>query len=108
MERKKKKRRFRLFHLICIFLLFYVSIVFIHQQKLMKSLEAKKTENMLEVKDLEKEIKQLEKEIENSDSLEFVEKVARDELGMVKPKEIIYVDKNKTKNPFFNLFKKDN
>ena len=74
----------------------------------MKNLQSKRHEVLGEVQTLEKEIEDLNKEIENSDSLQFVEKVARDELGMVKPREIIYIDKNKNKNPFLSFIKKQN
>lgn len=47
------------------------------------------------VKQLNKDIDSLNKEIKNANTLDFVEKTARDDLGMVKPKEIIYIDKNK-------------
>ena len=43
------------------------------------------------------EIDNLNSELENSSSADFVEKVAREELGMVKPREVIYVDKDKEK-----------
>ncbi|NMA49960.1 MAG: hypothetical protein GX947_09410, partial [Tissierellia bacterium] len=51
-----------------------------------------------------RDIDGLSKEIGKSGTLEFVEKVAREDLGMVKPREIIYIDKSK-KN--YNLFDKD-
>jgi cell division protein FtsB len=69
----------------------------------MEDLEAKKEYNLEEIQALEKEIGNLNEEIENSDTLQFVEKVARDDLGMVKPREIIYIDKNKKKNHFLNI-----
>lgn len=56
------------------------------------------------VEQLNKEIKGLEKEIKNSDSIKYVEKVAREELGMVKPKEVVYVDKEKAKEKNNNDF----
>ena len=74
----------------------------------MQELQAKKEHNMLEVQALEKEIESLNKEIESSDTLQFIEKVARDDLGMVKPREIIYIDTNKNRNPFFNIRKRQN
>lgn len=74
----------------------------------MQELQAKKDYNMAEVQALEKEIESLNREIESSDTLQFVEKVARDDLGMVKPREIIYIDKNKNRNPFFNIRKRQN
>ena len=43
-----------------------------------------------------------------SGTLEFIEKVAREELGMVKPREIIYIDVNKPRDPLFDIFSKDN
>lgn len=49
------------------------------------------------VEQLNKDIKGLKKEIKDSGSIKYVEKVAREELGMVKPKEVVYVDKEKAK-----------
>lgn len=53
------------------------------------------SENKDAIIKLNNEISQLQREIKNADTLEFVEKVARDDLGMVKPREIVYIDKNK-------------
>ena len=108
MKRKKSKKRFKLFHLLIYFMFLYVIAIFWNQRTLMKNLEAKKIINEAEVKILEKEIKDLEKEIENSEGLQFVEKVARDDLGMVKPREIIYIDKDRKKNPFLKIIKDEN
>lgn len=108
MAKKKKRKGIRIIHVFLIFLAIYVAVVLNHQRSLMKDLNTKMLKNQSEIDQLNKEIDILNKEIESSDTLEFVEKVARDELGMVKPREIIYIDKNKTKNPFFNIFKKDN
>ena len=49
------------------------------------------------ISNLKLEIDNLNSELENSSSADFVEKVAREELGMVKPREVIYVDKDKEK-----------
>lgn len=106
--KKRKKRRFRFRRLLIIGFLIYLSAIFIHQSTLINNLEDKKLKAEMEIKELETDIRSLTKEIENSDSLEFVEKIARDDLGMVKPREIIYIDQNKVKNPFISSFKKDN
>lgn len=106
--KKKKRRRLKLGRLLLIGLVIYLSAILINQNTLMNGLENKKHNTEIEIKELERDIRDLTIEIENSDSLEFVEKVARDDLGMVKPREIIYIDKNKIKNPFANIFKKDN
>lgn len=42
-----------------------------------------------------KEIKATGQMIRNSDDLAFAEKVAREDLGMVKPREVIYIDKQR-------------
>ena len=74
----------------------------------MKNLKVKKEIHNKEIQAMEREIAKLESEIENSSSLDFVEKVARDELGMVKPREIIFIDKDKKKNNFLSPLKEDN
>ncbi|MDY2986839.1 MAG: septum formation initiator family protein [Peptoniphilus sp.] len=48
-----------------------------------------------EIKTLKSDIKNLEEEKKSSGSLEFIEKVAREDLGMVKPREVVYIDKEK-------------
>lgn len=108
MARKRKKRKLRLAHIVLLSVIIYVLLIFRNQNILKKELEAKKEIVQSEINELEQEIDELNKEIENSDSLQFVEKVARDELGMVKPREIIYIDKNKKKNPFLKIRKGDN
>lgn len=52
------------------------------------------TENESVINELNTSISDLEEQIANSKSDEFIEKVAREDLGMVKPREIIYVVKD--------------
>ena len=52
------------------------------------------TENDSVINELNTSISVLEEQIANSKSDEFIEKVAREDLGMVKPREIIYVVKD--------------
>ena len=60
--------------------------------------------NKKEISNLKLEIDNLNSELENSSSTDFVEKVAREDLGMVKPREVIYVDKNKEKDSKINKY----
>lgn len=108
MEKKRKRKRLKLRHLAICFLFAYLGLIFWNQKTLMKRLETRRQAIEAEVNTLEREIESLNKEIEDSDSLQFVEKIARDELGMVKPREMIYIDKNKKKNPFLAAIKKHN
>lgn len=97
---KKRKSGFKIRHLVVFLFILYIVSTLISQKSGMKKLEAEKLETEKEVETLQKEIDNLEDEIKNSNSLEFIEKTAREELNMVKPREIIYIDKNRSKDPF--------
>jgi cell division protein DivIC len=49
-----------------------------------------------QIKQEEESIKNVKKEIENYKTDEYIEKIARERLKMVKPGEIIYIDINKS------------
>lgn len=102
MRKKRRKKGFRLKHFIIILIMFWLGKTLISQSIMMKELNARKKQQQEEITKLEEEIKELESEIENKDSLEFVEKVAREELRLVKPREIIYIDINKQNKIFTN------
>ncbi len=87
---KKKKSRFGIFVLMAIFI--YLSYLAVGQQRMIyaKSLENTKVASKIaEERKTNKELKNEEKMI-NSD--EYIEKVARDKLGMVKKDERVFVD----------------
>ena len=65
-------------------------------------LQDKRNAQDKEIETMELKIKNLEAEIESSGTLKFIEYIARDEYGMVKPKEVIFIDKDKEQNPFKN------
>lgn len=80
----------------------YLLYTIITQRIEISRLENKKIELNNEIEDIEIKIKNLEAEIESSGTLKFIERIARDEYGMVKPKEIIFIDKDKEQSPFKN------
>lgn len=102
---KKRKKKFRVRHIVFLVFAIYICSTIYSQQNMMKELKIKKNNTEEEIKKLKSEINYINTEIQNKDSLEFVEKIAREEFRMLKPREIIYVDKNKNKNPFL---RKDN
>ncbi|MDD7362787.1 MAG: septum formation initiator family protein [Peptoniphilus sp.] len=59
-------------------------------------------ENRQKIERRSKDIKRTGHDIRHSDGLDFVEKVAREDLGMVKPREVIYIDKNKDREGDLN------
>jgi cell division protein DivIC len=101
MGKKKRKKKVKLIHIFLSFLFLYIAIIYYNQNSMLKELEAKKEQNIVEIDKLKDEIEDLNSQIENSNSLEFIERIARDDLGMVKPREIIYIDKNKKKGSIF-------
>ena len=107
-KRKNKRKGIRIFHVLLILLVVYVGFVMNHQRRLMNNLQDRRTAVQMQISSLEREIKILNDEIEKSGTLEFIEKVARDVLGMVKPREIIYVDKSLEGNNTLEIFKNDN
>lgn len=104
---KKRKKGLRLIHMVLVFMFIYVVVIFNHQRLLMKDLNYKKAMKQEEMDLLQQQIDELNEEIQKSGTLEFIEKVAREELGMVKPREIIYIDKNREKSSSFDIFSKD-
>ena len=61
------------------------------QKKTLAELEEEKKQKETDLVNLDMETKSLEEEIENADSLEFVEKIAREKLRMVGPDDLIYI-----------------
>lgn len=88
--RKKQRNTFGIFILLAIFL--YLSYIFVNQQRLLyaKNLELNKIENKIGEEEKLNEELSIEKEMIQSD--EYIEKVAREKLGMVKKDERIFMD----------------
>jgi cell division protein DivIC len=107
-KRTKRKKGFRIIHLLLLCLTIYTLLVFSHQRTMRKDLMIKKVNIETEITGLNGDIDVLSKEIEKSGTLEFIEKVAREDLGMVKPREIIYIDKSKKNYSIFDKDKSDN
>jgi len=87
---KKGKTSIGIFILLVIFL--YLSYIAVNQQRLIyaKNLELSKLEDKIaEEKKINEELKKQSKIIESD---EYIEKVAREKLGMVKKNERVYVD----------------
>lgn len=93
----KKKSFPKFLSVVILFVVIYGSIELTGAM----SLKAKKLkeyrENETKIEALEKDIKNIKETIKDSGSEEFVEKVARSEYKMVKPREVIYLDKDKEK-----------
>lgn len=94
-RKKKKKRSISIFHVILALVSVYVLVTFIKQEFIIRDLTREEKTADMELKDLKEDIKNLEKKIDKSETVEYIERIAREELDMVKPNEIIYKDKDK-------------
>nr|WP_300003668.1 septum formation initiator family protein [Tissierella sp.] len=106
MIKNKKKKKIKLRHIIIMFFSIYILLIIVNQNNLKKELALKEEQVQKEISILQTDIEDLNNQIEKKESIEFLENVAREELGMVKPNEIIYIDKGKFKNSVFNFFNK--
>ena len=97
-KNRRRKKGFTLIHFLLLLLVLWVGKTLISQNMMMDELSQRKLKEEEEIQQLEVDIEEIEVEIENKDSLEFVEKVAREKLKLAKPREIIYIDKNKGNN----------
>lgn len=105
MEKKgKNKRRKRNgpFYMVVLLIGLYVSWIFVDQQLKLQELITQENELNKRITGLKTEVKSLEKEKEKGNDPGYIEKIAREELKMVKPNEIIYIDLNKSKVNYGN------
>jgi cell division protein FtsL len=90
--KSNQKSGFKTVHLIILIAVCLVSVVFIRQQITINSNnnEIKTINEQIEAENKKaKEIKEKEKQYATD---EYVEQIARDELGLVKPDEKVFVD----------------
>ena len=96
---KNRKRKWKpssfIFPLLLIVFLWYLGSFTVEMIKVRQEKRQAIYKNHETIARMEKDIQELEQEIKKSDTMDYVEKVAREELGMVKPREIIFVDKIK-------------
>ncbi|SHJ98951.1 FtsB family cell division protein [Tepidibacter formicigenes] len=93
------KRRINVYGIICfIFIVFIIgSTIYnvINQSILIREYKKEIATLKDEIKKEDDEIKKLNEEIKNYKKDEYIEKIARERLKMVKPGELIYIDVNK-------------
>ena len=77
---------------IFIVILVYAVITIIKQQKILNSYTVQEKNLKVEISEAKERQEQLNNEKENVNSLEYIEKLAREKLGMYLPNERVYVD----------------
>lgn len=101
---RKKKNKLNIFNLFFVIFVLYFAYTAFNQTQMINNLDMQVAKKTLEKSDAEKEAQKLKEDVDkisNDDALlDLVEEVARDQYKMVKPNEIIYIDKNKNDNKF--------
>ena len=87
MKKKKLLKR-----LIILLIAIYVIFTLVNQQKTLNQYSRNSEELNTKIADAEEEKEELTKQKDNVDSLEFIEKTARDMLDMYYPNERVYIN----------------
>lgn len=89
MFKKRKKAVFT-----GLFLLFvgYIAVILFNQQMQLSYIKSQKQQISQQIEALKEENKLLEQQIKLANTDQYIEKAAREQLGMVKDGEVRYVD----------------
>lgn len=93
-RRKKESKKQNLLLIATFLILILVIFSFFRQRIVINKLEAESNKLLQEQTAANQRIEELVEEIRQSNSLEYIEKRAREELGMIKEDEKIYIDPN--------------
>lgn len=82
-------------NIFMISFLIYVSCSFVNQQKTLNEYKNQKETYQSQIEKQDQYKESLIELKENADSLEYIEKIAREKLDMYMPNERVYIDKEK-------------
>ena len=93
------KKRFNIerliFNSIIVLIMLYIVTALVKQEITIRRYKAQIAELNVKIESEKKDIENIKKDIEQAESIENIEKIARERLKMVKPGEIMYVDINR-------------
>lgn len=95
-ERRKQVRLNRLLILVLVILLISIGLVYGQRRKI-RELNKAYNEQVESQKRLKERVDALQSEIKEANTLEYIEKKAREELGMIKKSEKIYLEEDSSK-----------
>ncbi len=97
-KKKKVNTKKLVINLVAIFFFAYFCYTMIWQQVVISSKSDEIDALNEKITAAEQQNDKLEKELENIDDPEYLEKVAREKLGLVRPNERVFVDANQSKS----------
>lgn len=95
VNKKKKKYRIDYVRVMLIVCLVYFSVTFVKQQFKINEYTVKINSIKQDIADANQEIESLNETKEKASDSEYIEQIAREELGLVKPYEKIFIDISK-------------
>ena len=100
---KKNKLKFK--NIFLFVFMVYAVVTIINQQFAISELKAAEQASVMKIEAVKKDNDKLTEIINNSSSVEYIEKMAREQLGLVKSGERVYIDQSSTEN---NIQNRDN
>jgi cell division protein DivIC len=92
MKVKRRKKKKIVFWLL---ILFFFGIFFIREQFMLRQLSEVKKHNQEQLKLVTEQNVQLRNQIKLTKRSDYIENLAREKLGLIKPGEILFIDKDK-------------
>ena len=100
---KKNKLKFK--NIFLFVFMVYAVVTIINQQFAISELKAAEQASVMKIEAVKKDNDKLTEIINNSSSVEYIEKMAREQLGLVKSGERVYIDQSSAEN---NIQNRDN
>lgn len=97
-----KKRKLRPKKLFMIVFIIYAGITIINQQFAISALREAEQAEVSKIESVKKDNDRLVEMINNATSVEYIEKMAREQLGLVKSGEKVYIDQSSADNNIQN------
>ena len=92
-----KKRKLRLKNIFMIAFIVYAAITIVNQQLTIYDLRKAEQDEISKIEAIRNDNDRLLEMINNATSVEYIEKMAREQLGLVKPGEKVYIDQSSDK-----------
>ena len=94
LKSKKDKKPVRIKIIVFILLAVYLAYTLTTQYMVIRKSRAQEAAIRAQIEEIKKENERLREELERMQSDEYIEKVARERLGLIKSGEIMFVDVN--------------
>jgi len=100
-----KKRKLKVKNLFMVVFMIYAIFTIVNQQFAISELREAEQAAVSKIESVKKDNDKLVEMINNATSIEYIEKMAREQLGLVKSGERVYIDQSSVDN---NIQNRDN